>query len=424
MSQNNQRLPGCNIETLLLYPDGTTCRTQSPVRALENPDYSRHVCMEVYSRDSYQRRTAASALFVILRETRQQFWSGFSDRMSEIGSDYWDLVLWLGDATGLGDQEGDLEKAWGAFLNGAKSFAELAWKCLAATVFSVFYPDEEVTAYRKELKDLGLDLWSGLKKGYEDAYEKGGVAKFVGRLLADVLVLALEIWVAKGAASAARLTKHLPKVVQKAMKTKRLPGSLRSRITALSMRLADEQKLLEKFTVAHMKAGSSIELDNALKLIEGELKNFNGKPVLRVTDKDEIWIRCSDTFDGKAQDPGTGRFLTSDEQGAYLAVESSRENLAILSEWNRMSIVEQQRVPKGSILLEGTAAPQSGQVWKEFQQRLKGGGKQALHVGTKIDNGTINFRNPRHLEAWEKREIVGGKARLTDGLHPRELPDM
>jgi hypothetical protein len=155
----------------------------------------------------------------------------------------------------------------------------------------------------------------------------------------------------------------------------------------LRLVIDDSDGVLDRLVGGAREPSEKEELLAWLERLQRQVQNFNGRPRLRVTKAEERWIRASDTFDepgatGQVRDRVSGRNLTARDDGAYLAESSDRAGSAVLSPWNRMNMVEEQIVPSGSVVLDGTAAPQaSGGAWARGGESLAGGGRQIFHAG-------------------------------------------
>jgi hypothetical protein len=154
---------------------------------------------------------------------RMAFWVGFCERVDEYGEDLLGLFDWLQDSLGFGDEEGDFSKAWAAFGGGLQAIAELVAKLLVVTGTPVFllryHPKRE--QYEQELLDLGIAVTNDLMAGYQKAYDTGGLPQCTGRLLADLVAIAVEVAGSKGAAKAASLLSYNVKSLRTTIKLKK-----------------------------------------------------------------------------------------------------------------------------------------------------------------------------------------------------------
>jgi hypothetical protein len=196
-----------------------------------------------------------------------------------------------------------------------------------------------------------------------------------------------------------------------------------ARVTSAAERLQllvdDEGKVLQRLVQGARNPADKEELLAWLQRLEKQIPNFKGRPKLRVTAADERWSRASDTFDeagvkGDVRERATGRKLMARDDGAYLAVSADRKSSAVLSSWNRMNVVEEQVVPKGSIVLDGPAAAQAAPAaaWSKAGEHLSGGGRQIFHGGQMGSDGKLSTA---------VRTTSGGYAVRPDGT---ALPDM
>jgi hypothetical protein len=218
----------------------------------------------------------------------------------------------------------------------------------------------------------------------------------------------------------------------RAARAMRLISGLRTRVDDPDMLLDAIEVGLQRGTVGT----ASSYVDDTLAYISREVANFKGKPRLRITKRTEYGGRASDTFAGQriSKEPGSGRILVgskegdeilpatkaghiadksvhperiADEQGGYLVpirVQSDTVNVAdrgasaILHTFNAMDLKELQKIPAGSVLLEGKASSQSRKIRyrdREIEETLPGGGEQVLHLGQWLGNGFVGKRAER-----------------------------
>ena len=173
--------------------DGTLCRQSSPT-----PGPLRFTPLAPYQ---------AIYCYYWSPSERRAFWKGFLVRLNEIGEDLEAILEWLGDAFGVGDQEGDFAKAWEAFGDGLQDLMELVGKLLVVAGIPIvlrLHPKRD--EYEKELKELGIVLTAAIIEGYRNAYHEGGIPQCTGRLLADTLAIVLEIATTKGAGKVVKAT--------------------------------------------------------------------------------------------------------------------------------------------------------------------------------------------------------------------------
>ena len=169
------------------------------------------------------------------RRAARQFGLGFGDRAQELGDDFLALWGWLLDAVGAGD-DGDFSKAWELFGGGVVTLLEIAGKLVVVThPLLRWVPARE--RYERELIEMGLAITEEFARGYREAYDRGGVARCAGRLAADVLAVALEVAVTKGAGGAlraAKLSRVLPPKVRGAVAARKKAGGAPARGRAAS----------------------------------------------------------------------------------------------------------------------------------------------------------------------------------------------
>jgi hypothetical protein len=163
--------------------------------------------------------------------------------------------------------------------------------------------------------------------------------------------------------------------------------------------------LIESTLGRHSPTPGVKSVDDYLAALDSELANFAGKPTLRVTARPEAAVRASDTVGGALTDSTTGqKLLKADDMGRYLVPASDlslavdRNASAVAQSWNKMSAVELQEIPAGSLVVEGLVRAQAG---------LAGGGQQIFHLGQMSADGRI-------LRAAERR-ILDGVTRLPGG---------
>lgn len=186
----------------------------------------------------------------------------------------------------------------------------------------------------------------------------------------------------------------------RAKRAARLLDGLRARV--------DDPDLVLDTIEAGLQRGagtSSLPVDDFLADLGGHLANFEGKPTLRFTRHAESAVRASDTIGGKLVDPRSGRaLLQADDMGRYLVPGSDlargadRNASAVAPAWNKMSAVELQEIPAGSLVLEGVVRAQAN---------LAGGGRQLVHLGQLSSDGRV-------LKSAERR-ILDGVTRLPGG---------
>lgn len=179
-------------------------------------------------------------------------------------------------------------------------------------------------------------------------------------------------------------------------------------LNALRVRLDDADMVLDTIEVGlHRGAGSSgLKLDEFLAELNSHLANFEGKPTLRLTQRAELAVRASDTVGGDLVGHQSHKafVLTADDTGRYLVPGSNlslavdRNASAVSHDWNKMSAVELQEIPAGSLVLEGTVRAQA---------ELTGGGQQVMHVGQLSPDG--------QLLKGAQRRILDGVTRLPGG---------
>jgi hypothetical protein len=198
------------------------------------------------------------------------------------------------------------------------------------------------------------------------------------------------------------------------------PRKLVELAARLNGKLDDAGGVVAKLINAEKDPRKQAELLKALERLEQQLPNYAGRPRLRVTQTEERWLRVSDMFDeagqtGKLTEIGSRRTLSASDQGRYLGKSDTREANAVLSSWNRMNIVEEQIVPKGSIVLEGPTSPKTSAAgaWAREGEHLSGGGMQIFHFGQLAPDG--------RLLAPALREAATGFVRDPTG---KKLPDM
>jgi hypothetical protein len=415
---SSQSKPGIQIGLNPSIDDGTLMRVRSPRPGVAIDTPKKSICSP-----TSRLQTPALVLYCNLwsQKQRQAFLRGFTSRADEVGQNYSDIFEWIKDSCGLGDQAGDFDKAWESFADGVTAISQLAWKLFVIIGVPIYLMQEERAKYVQEFRDLGFQITEEIRRAYLQAYEEGGIPQCAGRLMADIIVLALEIMVAKGATSAARIGKFIPENLRQVLKLSRLPKRVRNLIRLLASKVHDPDGVLKKLALGAMNGSDHAKFEGLLVQLEKQLVNFDGPVTLRITQKEEIWIRASDTFDsqkmGKVEEIATKRVLSADEQGRYLADTADRNKNAVLSEWNRMNVIEEQAVPQNSIVLEGKAKPQSTRTdGVNPMERLPGGGKQIFHAGQLLPDGTVG---PAAL-----RRIVDGHVRTPGGLRPpRRLPD-
>jgi len=137
----------------------------------------------------------------------------------------------------------------------------------------------------------------------------------------------------------------------------------RSLLKALRGQVDDAGKVLDTIESQLKHAAGSAEpaADDFLAELTQHVKNFEGKPKLRVTTKPERAARASDTIGspkgadgqviGKAGD--TGKYLVPTDD---LTKAADRNASAVEHRFNDMTALELQEIPAGSILLDGTAS--------------------------------------------------------------------
>lgn len=202
MTESQKRGPIGRAGELQEIVDGTLCRKESPI-----PGPLRFTPLAPYQAIYCHAWSPAQ---------RQAFWKGFLVRVDEIGEDLDALLDWLSDAFGIGDEEGDFSKAWEAFGEGLSGVTELVGKLLVVAGIPVvlrLHPKRE--QYEKELKELGIVLTRTMTEGYQNAYNEGGLPQCTGRLLADIVALAVEFATTKGAGKVVKATKITSKLPEK-----------------------------------------------------------------------------------------------------------------------------------------------------------------------------------------------------------------
>jgi len=196
------RTPGpVSAETMQSIADGTLCRSQSPLPGPVGVSFLSPVLTP-------QAASVYVYCEVWSHADRRAFWRGFLSRLLEHREQATRVIAWLTDAFGQGDRDGDFATAWQDLANGLGSVVELSTKILVVCgipFFMVWHPRRE--EYRAELLDLGLAMTRDFVKGYETAYDEGGVPQCTGRLLADLLVLLFEALATKGAGKLVQATK-------------------------------------------------------------------------------------------------------------------------------------------------------------------------------------------------------------------------
>jgi hypothetical protein len=188
-------------------------------------------------------------------------------------------------------------------------------------------------------------------------------------------------------------------------------GARLGRADALARILAksvhDPDMVLDRIVLGAKQAGRSPRARSAEEVLEelaSHVKNFDGKPTLRVTRRAESAVRGSDSIGGPLKNAITGDAHNANDMGRYLvpgndlAKAADREASALPMGWNRLSALEVQEIPAGSIVLEGVAAAQAGK---------RGGGRQIAHLGQLFSDGQVF--------APAERVIRSGKTRLAGG---------
>ena len=217
----SSRVPGFDAREVQTIVDGTLCR---------NPSSAPGLVVPVVGIPLPSGAAGASLLYCRFwsESDRRAFWKGFFDRAESFKEEIKGYFNWFLDAMGLGDADGDFGAAWKSFGSAILSLAELAYKAMVVAglgPFGVFHPRRG--EYASELKAMGLKLARNFWAAYEKAYDEGGMPQCMGLLLADLLRLAFEIALAKGATAAVagiRSSGVLSKI--RLPKTKPLPDSV------------------------------------------------------------------------------------------------------------------------------------------------------------------------------------------------------
>jgi hypothetical protein len=184
-------------------------------------------------------------------------------------------------------------------------------------------------------------------------------------------------------------------------------------VAQLSRRVDDRDGLLDR--LAANLAGAAYEVVELLRLLEAQLPNFKGRPMLRVTTSDEEWVRASDTFDGPVAAAGD-RPRKAEDSGRYLARNADRDAGAVMMGWNQMDVVEVQIIPARAIVLEGPAAAQSvAGAWAKQGEFRPGGGLQAFHAGTLLGGGQVTTQ--------VSRTTVDSKSHARNPFTGKKIPD-
>lgn len=294
--------------------DGTLCRSSS----------SRPGTVGVSSALAAPVLIGAEAYRVVYCEVwtesqRRAFWKGFLGRANTLVDDVEQLLIWIQDAFGVGDDEGDFEAAWTAFGDGLNQLGQLAWKVTVVVGVPLplaFHPKRN--EFRKELADLGWTITNQWADLYKRAYESGGIPECTGVLLADVLALAIQVVGTKGLASTAKLAKFLPAKLKKALpelkKQPRLPDSTalltaakrikldpKGRPVALFFGIGDARKIPPRFATVNTMLGDTTEGQRLLKQLER----------LPWKQQEEVWWELSDRVAPQAGKSGTTHVYVS-----------------------------------------------------------------------------------------------------------------
>ena len=248
---------------------------------------------------------------------RRAFWRGFQGRVEAFVEEGEQILAWLQDAFGLGDEEGDFETAWKAFGGGFNQLAQLAWKVtvvIGVPLPLILHPKRD--EYRKEIADLGLAITKEVAHVYKKAFASGGLPECSGVLLADILRLALEIAGAKGVgklASTAKLAKHLPQKLKSAVPklkkqplipdakvlfatAKRVKLDPGGRPIALYFGIKDANKIPPRFATIGRMLGDTKEGQRLLK----QLNELPWKDTGRIPGSEKIWWELSNRVAKKA----------------------------------------------------------------------------------------------------------------------------
>jgi hypothetical protein len=269
------RRPSIDAQALQNVVDGTLCRAESPRPGILQ----------------FTSLVPASTPFALVYcqawsgAERQAFWRGFSGRLEQFAEEALGFVTWIEGAFGLGEQQGDFQKAWRSFGEGLGTLAELAGKVAivaGVTPIALLHPKRE--AYRQELAALGLALTQAMIQSYRDAYRVGGVPQCTGVLLADAMRLAFEILATKGAgkmASSTRLSRYLPASAREALAgsrladselllsvAKRLPLDARGRPIALFFGIKDPSRIPAEFATLNRMLEATPRGRTMLKQLE------------------------------------------------------------------------------------------------------------------------------------------------------------
>lgn len=182
----------------------------------------------------------------------------------------------------------------------------------------------------------------------------------------------------------------------------------RAVLARLRLRVSDPDKVLDMLGHGLSKSSAPVEGFHAADMLEevlGHVGNFDGVPTLRVTRNAELAARASDVIGPPVIDPKSGKtLLDASDMGRYLvpgkdiARAADRGASSVPVAWNKMSMLEIQEIPAGSLVLEGVTRPQAGKP---------GGGRQVAHLGQISTTGTVS----RPAE----RRILDGKTRLLGG---------
>ncbi len=182
----------------------------------------------------------------------------------------------------------------------------------------------------------------------------------------------------------------------------------RAVLKRLRLKVRDPDMLLDILDLGLGKSRTpekGLHAAGMLEEILGHVGNFDGIPTLRVTRNSELAARASDVIGPPLVDLKTGqRLLDASDMGRYLvpgegiAKAADRGASAVPFEWNKMSMLELQEIPAGSLVLDGVARAQAG---------LRGGGRQIAHLGQISTTGAVS----RPAE----RRVLDGKSRMLGG---------
>lgn len=266
-----------------------------------------------------------------------------------------------------------------------------------------------VVPYVGDLAKLGkMSRWratidKALMLSRRSAAFRARVSPALGKLHSLLLLLPLQKWPAgvRGTLEAMR-----DRLAQFAGLGGRL-GRADALARILSKAVHDPDMVLDRIVLGAKQSGRSSRARPAEEVLEelaGELRNFQGKPTLRVTRRTETAVRGSDTLGQPLVNAATGEVHKANDMGRYLvpggdlAKAADREASALPMHWNKLNALEVQEIPAGSLVLDGIAAAQAGK---------RGGGPQIAHLGQLFSDGQVF--------APAERVIRSGKTRLAGG---------